>query len=82
VFAKTLTAGPQSPEVAIEARGERIVATLRGTDFATAYRRTADWIAQSEVTMADRHASVPHDDFEKLAWEAALQKARELGWIG
>jgi len=29
----------------------------------------------------DKGAPLYHEEFEKLAWEAANSKARELGWI-
>jgi hypothetical protein len=31
--------------------------------------------------MVDKDAPIPREQFEALAWEAAIEKARELGWI-
>ena len=72
----------QVPKIAIEVQGERIIATLPGTDFATSYHRTANGISQDPGMLGrDGCGSISRDEFETAAWEAAMKKAQELGWV-
>ena len=68
-------------EVTVEVHGDRIVVKLPGTEFAVSYHRTDVGISQSPVMAINHCAFVPRDKFETIAWEAALRKAQELGWI-
>lgn len=68
-------------EVTIEVQGERIMATLPGTEFAIVFRRTCEGLSQLPVMSTDRNAPCSNDKFEKIAWEAAFKKAQELGWV-
>lgn len=71
------------PEVHIEVEGERLTATMPGTTFTVDFFRQPDrqGIVQSELSENDSATQISCHDFEELAWEAANQKARELGWI-
>ena len=76
---------PFSPSQPLEtnAMDGRIVVSMRGTSFRAAYSRnaTGPGLSQFEILEADRGASISRKEFEALAWEVAIAKARELGWI-
>jgi hypothetical protein len=38
-------------------------------------------IVEASGLAVDREYPMRHEEFAKLAWEAATAKARELGWI-
>jgi hypothetical protein len=61
----------------------RIIVSMAGTSFRAAYFRsvTEPGLTRCEFLEVDRAASMSREEFEALAWEAALAKARELGWI-
>ena len=63
--------------------GEDIIVTKPGTDFMLAYRKrpesptlklTRSWVDPHTV-------SLPIREFRAQAFQAAVSKARELGWI-
>jgi hypothetical protein len=41
----------------------------------------APGLTQTEYMSNDKSAAIPRREFEAMAWEAALAKAREFGWI-
>ena len=54
---------------------------LRGTCFRANYRKQdAPWLAMDEYA-EDPEASINSKEFRSLAWEAANEKARHLGWV-
>jgi hypothetical protein len=61
----------------------RIVVSMPGTSFRGAYLRsvTEPGLPRASFLDVDRGASISRKKFEALAWEAAIAKARELGWI-
>jgi hypothetical protein len=61
----------------------RIIVSMPGTSFRAAYFRsvTEPGLTPCEFLDVDRGASISRKEFEALAWEAAIAKARELGWI-
>jgi hypothetical protein len=67
-------------EFNVKVEGDRIVVRLPGTTFRTTYFRIASGLAEAKFMSVDRSATISAADFESLAWEAAKQKARELGW--
>ncbi len=69
------------PTITITVDGERLVATLPGTSFATTFHRVDGTVVQSPATQRDRRADTSRKAFETLAWDVANRKARELGWI-
>lgn len=73
----------QAPEVLLEVGSDQITARIRGTAFCAVYYReeAGMGLSQSKAITKDSSAGISTKEFEKLAWEAALKKARELGWI-
>ncbi len=70
-------------DIEVKFDGEEIIVTRPDTDFMLAYRKRPDqpnlvltrsWV---EPTVASPQIS----EFRAQAWQAALSKARELGWI-
>jgi hypothetical protein len=76
---------PHSPSRSLEihAMDGRIVVSMPGTSFRAAYFRsvTEPGLTPCEFLDVDRGASISRKEFEALAWDAAIAKARELGWI-
>ena len=68
----------------VEVHGEEIIVALPNSTHRAAYRKSMDL---SHLIMTD--ASSPEDpgssltpaEFLGLAWQAANERARELGWI-
>ena len=73
----------ESGELKVEAGGQYIVVTMPGSSFRTTYVKSpkAPGLTQTEYMSNDKSAAIPHREFEAMAWEAALAKAREFGWI-
>jgi hypothetical protein len=63
--------------------GQEIIITMPGTICRVAYRKRAD---ASELVATfvnyDEHASISRPEFLARSWRIAMDKARELGWIG
>jgi hypothetical protein len=65
----------------VEVQGSHIVVVLRGTCFRAKYRKQdAPWLATDEYGPDDPDAPITLSEF-RLAWAAANDAARELGWI-
>jgi hypothetical protein len=65
----------------VEVQGPYIVVAMRGTCFRAKYRKQDDpWLAMDEY-VDDSEAPIPFKEFGTLAWEAANEKARHLGWV-
>jgi hypothetical protein len=66
-----------------EVEGEQIVVTLPGTSFRASYHKNPDapGITQSPAVTDDNSAAITRKEFEALAWKAANEKAKKLGWI-
>ncbi len=66
----------------IEVRGSEVSIAMRGTSLKAAYRKgDAPWLVCSELGPDDPDAPGTRSQFRALAWAAANEKARELGWI-
>ena len=70
-------------ELEVKFDGKEIIVTRPGTDMMTAYRKAADRpnliLTRSWV---DPHTTSPAvSEFRAHAFQAAVSKARELGWI-
>jgi hypothetical protein len=70
-------------ELEVKLDGEEIIVTKPGTDFMLAYRKNPDrpnlMLWRSWV---DIHITSPAiSEFRAHAFQAAVSKARELGWI-
>jgi hypothetical protein len=65
----------------VEVRGPYILVAMRGTCFKAKYRKQeAPWLAMDEYA-EDSEAPITFKEFRTLAWEAANEKARDLGWV-
>ena len=70
-------------ELRVEVKGDSIIVTMPGTDFSVTYEKSADthhlmlthsWISETVTTL-------PVSKFRSRAFQAAVDEARELGWI-
>jgi hypothetical protein len=65
----------------VEVQGSYILVAMRGTCFRAKYRKQdAPWLALDEW-VEDSEASITFREFRTLAWVAANEKARDLGWV-
>ena len=65
----------------VEVQGTHILVVLRGTCFRAKYRKQdAPWLATEELGPDDPGALLTLSEFRQLAWEAANEAARKLGW--
>jgi hypothetical protein len=65
----------------VEVQGSYILVAMRGTCFRARYRKQdAPWLAIDEW-VEDSDAPISSREFRALAWEAANEKARDLGWV-
>jgi homogentisate 1,2-dioxygenase len=68
--------------VRIEVQGADILVAMRGTCFRVKYRKQeAPWLIAQEYGPDDPDAMITLSEFRALAWAAATDKARELGWL-
>ena len=66
----------------VELLGDEIVITRPGTDFMTAYRRPDSPTLKLTRSWVDPHITSPAvNEFRAQAFQAAVAKSRELGWI-
>jgi hypothetical protein len=63
-------------DIKVELVGDEIVITTPGTDFVLGYKKnlTRSWVAPTV-------SSPTISEFRAKAFQAAVDKARELGWI-
>jgi len=67
--------------LSVEVQGSYILVAMRGTCFRAKYRKQdAPWLALDEYA-GDAEAAITFNEFRTLAWEAANEKARSLGWV-
>ena len=58
-----------------------ILVALRGTCLRAKFRKQdAPWLAMDEYE-EDSEASITFKEFRTLAWQAANERARDLGWV-
>ncbi len=66
----------------IEAKNGDISVAMRGTCFRIKYQvQGQHWLITAESGPDDPDAEISIFDFRKIAFEAASEKARELGWL-
>ena len=68
----------------IDVLGGNIIVSLPGSNYTVTYhkpRHSPQLLARSLPTKEDRHASMTQGEFLALAWGAANDKARTMGWI-
>jgi hypothetical protein len=69
-------------QLRVEVQGSNIIVVLRGTCFRAKYRKqNAPWLATDEYGPDDLDAPMTLSEFRNLAWAAANETARGLGWI-
>ena len=72
-------------KIAVEVLDGEILVTMPGTSFSIVYERTKDnqLIASyfSGRKVQDKENKISFPRFLSLAWTAANEKAREIGWI-
>ncbi len=72
-------------KIHVEVLGDEIVVTMPGTDFSIVYEKVEDnrliasTFSARKVQNKTCKVSFPH--FLSLAWGAANERAREIGWI-
>jgi hypothetical protein len=65
----------------VDVQGTHILVVLRGTCFRAKYRKQdAPWLATEELGPDHPGAPLTLSEFRQLAWEAANEAARQLGW--
>ena len=66
----------------VEVQGTQLLVAMRGTCFRAKYRKQeAPWLATEEYGPDDPEAPITFSEFRSLAWAAANETARRLGWI-
>jgi hypothetical protein len=66
----------------IEVLGNTIRVAMRGTCFRASYRKQeAPWLATDAYGPDVPDATVSFSEFRNLAWQAANDRARQLGWV-
>src|SRR6476660_9421189 len=72
-------------KIAVDVSDDEILVTMPGTSFSIIYERTKDnrLIAShfSGRKVQDERGKMSFPHFLSLAWTAANEKAREIGWI-
>jgi hypothetical protein len=69
----------------VEIEDDEIVVTKRGTGYLVAYRKSVDQprprLVITRIWMGPTTMAPGINEFRAQAWQAAVAKARELGWI-
>ena len=69
-------------ELIVDVHGPEISVFVRGTCLKMRARKNnASWLVCTELRADDPEAIFTRDEFKALAWTAANDKAREMGWI-
>ena len=70
-------------ELNVLVEGDRIIVTRTGSSFRAAYAKSPDGpkLVQSMAMLIDKGGADVRKEFEVRAWEAANEKAHELGWL-
>ena len=73
------------PKISVEVAGADIIVTMPGTSFSVVYEKTDDNKLIANSFSAPKHQDearkVSFPRFLALAWTAANEKAKEIGWI-
>jgi hypothetical protein len=70
--------------LSVDVQDDSIIVTIPGSSFRTAFFKSKDepgMIYQSSLIHLDEKCPLSREEFEKLAWEAANEEARKLGWV-
>jgi hypothetical protein len=68
----------------VDVLGANIRVSLAGSNYAVTYhkpRNSPQLLARSLPVNEDQNAAMTQGEFLVLAWRAANDKAREMGWI-
>jgi hypothetical protein len=71
-------------ELRIEVMGDEIMVILPATSYGITYYKPANspqLLAKDFRSKSDSRAPITYAEFLARAWQAANDKARELGWI-
>ena len=73
----------RGPKIVVEVAGSEILVTMPGTSLSVVYEKTDDnqLIANSFSARKDEKRKVSLPKFLALAWIAANEKAKQIGWI-
>ena len=66
-------------DIQVKFDGHEIIVTRPGTDMMTAYRKALD--RPNLILTRSWETPRPISEFRAHAFQAAIKKARELGWI-
>ena len=69
---------------AVEVLGDEIIVILPATSYGVTYYKpthSARLLVKNFLSKIDRGAPMTQEKFLALAWQAANEKAHELGWI-
>jgi len=73
------------PAISLDVAGNEMLVTLRGTSYAVIYLKRSGatgLLAKAFMQDDDPCVTVTSAEFLEVAWKVAIDKARELGWIG
>ena len=71
-------------QLQIEVLDDEIIVILPATSYGVTYYKPANspqLLIKNFVSKIDTGAPITHAEFLERAWQAAIAKARELGWI-
>ena len=73
------------PKISVEVSGSEIIVRMPGTSFNVVYEKTDDNQLMANSFSApkgqDKARRISFPQFLALAWTAANEKAKEIGWI-
>ena len=73
-----------SSELRVEVLGDEIIVILPATSYGVTYYKpthSAHLLVKNFLSKIDRGAPMTQEKFLALVWQAANEKAHELGWI-
>ena len=73
----------REPEIVVEVKGGEILVTMSGTSLSVVYEKTEDshLLVNSFSARKDEKRKLSLPKFLALAWTAANEKAKQIGWI-
>ena len=73
----------REPEIVVEVKGGEILVTMPSTSLSVVYEKTEDnqLIVNSFSARKDEKRKLSLPKFLALAWPAANEKAKQIGWI-
>jgi hypothetical protein len=73
----------KGPKIVVEVAGSEILVTMPGTSLSVVYEKTDDnqLIANSFSARKDEKRKLSLPKFLALAWTAANEMAKQIGWI-